>query len=208
MRRLAGVLLLVSGLCVSTQAARADCSAEVDAAFGKLRELSAFRMETTIVNEQGSLRMAVDYLPPDRMHQTVDTGTDAGTVQLIVIGSEAWSNQGHGWAKMPEKFANEVAGQMRQSLAARQHSGTNYECLGEQTFEGKTYLAYRASLPAVHGNTAAEPPPPNVQTVYIDKVSGLPVRNIVTPGDKPDTRLFDGTFQVRDGLKIEAPTTQ
>lgn len=201
-------MLLVSGLCVSTQAARADCSAEVDAAFGKLRELSAFRMETTIVNEQGSLRMAVDYLPPDRMHQTVETGTDAGTVQLIVIGSEAWSNQGHGWARMPEKFANEVAGQMRQSLAARQQAGTDYECLGEQTVEGKTYLAYRASLPAVHGNTAAEPPPPNVQTVYIDKETGLPARNIVTQGDAPDTRLFDGTFKVREGLKIEAPAVQ
>lgn len=160
------------------------------------------------MNEQGALRMAVDYLPPDRMHQTVETGTDAGTVQLIVIGSDAWSNQGQGWARVPEKFANEMAGQMRQSLAGRQHTGTDYECLGEQAIEGKNHLAYRASLPSVHGNTAAEAPRPNVQTVYIDKVSGLPVRNIVTPSDAPDNRLFDGSFHVRDGLKIEDPTAQ
>lgn len=155
MRRLGRVLLLVSGFCAVTQVAHADCSAEVDAAFEKLRQSTAFRMETTIVNEQGSLRMSVDYLPPDRMHQTVDTGTDAGTVQLIVVGSDAWSNQGHGWARMPEKFANEVAGQMRQSLAARQHAGTDYECLGEQAVDGKNYLAYRASLPAEENRSAS-----------------------------------------------------
>ncbi len=41
--------------------------------------------------------------------------------------------------------------------------------------------------------------------VYIDKALGVPVRNIVTPEADPNKRLFDGTFSLRDGLKIEPP---
>ena len=44
-----------------------------------------------------------------------------------------------------------------------------------------------------------------MQTVYIDKALGVPVRNIVTPVSDPDKRLFDGTFSLRAGLKIEPP---
>jgi hypothetical protein len=159
-------------------------------------------MEATIVNEQGQLRMSVDYVPPDRMHQTVETGTAAGTVELIVIGSEAWSNQGQGWAELPETFAKKVSAQMHLALAEGQNRDTDYQCLGELQLEGGQYLAYRAELPPAK---AASDGKPNIQTVYIDKVSGIPVRNIVTPQDAPEKRLFDGTFRLREGLKIEKP---
>jgi len=178
----------------------------VEAAFAKLRELPAFQMATTVVSEQGTLKMSVDYVPPDRMHQTVETGTSAGTVELIVIGSDAWSNQGSGWAPLPEKFATQVSSQMRLSLAQGQSRDTEYTCLGEQGFEDARYTAYRAELPP----TGAKVPTlakPNIQTVYVDKISGLPVRNIVTPQDEPEKRLFNGTFKKLDGRKIEKPAT-
>lgn len=195
-------LLFVALFAALAHNALADCTSEVDAAFSKLRQMPAFRMETAIVNEQGMLRMSVDYVLPDRMHQTVETGTAAGTVELIVIGSEAWSNQGQGWAQLPENFANQVSAQMRLSLANGQSRDTDYECLGEQALEGVQYLAYRAQLPAVGKASDAKP---NIQTVYIDKATGMPVRNIVTAPDAPDKRLFDGTFQSKQGLKIEKP---
>lgn len=204
-RRLGFCWVLALSLLGGAQSAQADCRAEVDAAFAKLRQATAFRMTTTIVNDQGSLSMSVDYVPPDRMHQTVETGTSAGTVELIVIGSEAWSNQGQGWAKVPDKFANEVSGQMRESLSGNKSPNTAYECLGEKIFEGAKYVAYRAELPPVATNTADDAASGNVQMLYVDRDTGLPARNIVTKQNAPNERLFDGTFQLRDGLKIEVP---
>ena len=52
---------------------------------------------------------------------------------------------------------------------------------------------------------AAAEAAPNVQTVYIDKATGLPARNVVTPENDDKKRLFDGTFSLRDDLKIEPP---
>ena len=48
-------------------------------------------------------------------------------------------------------------------------------------------------------------PAAGVQTVYVDKASGLPVRNIVTKADAADKRLFDGTFSVPSDLDIKPP---
>ena len=44
----------------------------------------------------------------------------------------------------------------------------------------------------------------NVQTLYIDKASGLPARNVVTKAGS-DKRLFDGTFSTPSDIVINAP---
>jgi hypothetical protein len=48
---------------------------------------------------------------------------------------------------------------------------------------------------------------PKQQSVYVDKTTGLPVRNIVTPVTDPKNRLFDGTFTIMTDLDIEAPSS-
>ena len=63
-------LAMISVLFAAT-AANADCTSEVNDAFAKLRKSSAFRMQTTITNPQGTLTMSNDYVLPDRIHQTV-----------------------------------------------------------------------------------------------------------------------------------------
>jgi hypothetical protein len=45
----------------------------------------------------------------------------------------------------------------------------------------------------------------NIQTVYIDKTTGLPERNIVTADLASEKRLFDGTFSFPETLTIEPP---
>jgi hypothetical protein len=85
---------------------------------------------------------------------------------------------------------------------------SQFECLGDVEFEGKTYAAYRTKRDpgkAEGGAAAPAADATNVQTVYVDKALGVPVRNIVTPEADPNKRLFDGTFSLRDGLKIEPP---
>lgn len=190
--------------------AAAGCKDEVDQAFSKLRGGKGFRLETKIVNEQqGSLDMTVDYQLPDRMHQRVSLGGAPSKMETIAIGSKVWSNQGQGWSEVPANFAETIAKQLKESVAEPSKSEIDYECLGEKTFEGKPYLAYKATLPPVADERAkSETPkaaePANVQTLYIDKESGLPVRNVVTKGET-DTRLFDGTFSIQPDITIKAP---
>jgi hypothetical protein len=189
----------------------ADCKGEVDEAFSKLRAGKNFRLETKIVNEQqGSLTMTVDYILPDRMHQRVSLGDSPSKMETIAIGSKVWSNQGQGWSEVPANFAEVIAKQLKDTVAEPGKSKLDYECLGETTFEGKPYLAYKTSLPAVADEKMkgeAEKPagPANVQTLYVDKASGLPARNVVTKGDGSDKRLFDGTFSVPADVSINAP---
>jgi hypothetical protein len=193
-------------LVAASAAATADCSQDVNTAFDKLRAGKAFRMRTTIVNPQGSLKMTVDYVLPDRMHQKLQVTGEGGTVELIVIGTKAWSNNGQGWAEMPATFADHVSGQIRESVAAPPPGGTEFVCLGDKELAGKSYAAYRTVLSAPQSGAGASLRS-SVQTVYVDKGSGLPERNIVTADSASEERLFDGTFSFPATLTIEPPAT-
>lgn len=201
-------------VAITAGTAKADCTSEVNDAFAKLRKSAAFRMETKITNPQGTLTMSNDYVLPDRMHQTVSMGGDGPqAMQMILVGGKAWSNQGNaGWAEVPEKFATTIAKQMKDTVVEPPKDESQFECLGDVSFEGKTYAAYRAKRASAPAAAPAQGPGPapaadaaNVQTVYIDKALGVPVRNIVTLASDPNKRLFDGTFSLRAGLKIEPP---
>ena len=209
------VLALIATLLFAADAS-ADCTSEVNDAFAKLRRSSAFAMETKISNEQGTLSMSNDYVLPDRMHQRVSMSSGGpGAMEMILVGSKAWSNQGQGWAEVPEKFASTIAKQMKETVVEPPKETSEFTCLGDVEFEGKTFAAYQAKRAAAAPDAkkdaakkdAASPAAAtaNVQTVYIDKKTGVPARNIVTPEHDPKKRLFDGTFALKDGLKIEAP---
>ncbi len=208
------IALAATGLMLAATAAAADCTSEVNDAFAKLRKSAAFRMETKITNAQGTLTMSNDYVLPDRMHQSITMSTGAAVkMQMILVGTKAWSNQGNeGWAEVPENFASAVAKQMKETVTEAPKDPSKFECLGDVTFEGKNYAGYRATLEAVKPDEGSKPDPvaggTNVQTVYVDKQLGIPVRNIVTPQSDPEKRLFDGTFSLQDGLKIEPPKVE
>jgi hypothetical protein len=193
-------------LVMTAMPAYADCKAEVDGAFAKLREAKAFRMASKIVNPQGTLNISVDYMLPDRMHQRVRLGESPAEMETIAIGEKVWSNQGQGWAEVPENFAGEIVKQIQQTVAAPSQSKIVYSCLGDKEFEGKTYAAYSATLPAAETTKAEAPGKPTMQTLYIDKSSGLPARNIVAAEGAPDQRLFDGTFSTPTDVEIKEPS--
>jgi len=197
--------LLIAVLVAASAPAYADqnCKAEVDAAFAKLREARSFRLETTITNPDGILRMEADYVLPDRMHQKVRLGKDSPAMEMIVVGNRAWSNQGGGWAELSASFATTVAQQIKETVADAPKVSTDYTCAGDKELEGKSYVLYQGVLDPPAGSVGAGS---NQQNVYIDKATGLPVRNIVTPVSAPDRRLFDGTFTIMQDLKIDAPS--
>lgn len=203
-----GLLVLASGPALADQ----SCKDQVDAAFAKLREAKAFRLETTITNADGSLKMKADYVLPDRMHQIVEVSNQPMPMEMIVIGKRAWSNQQGVWAELPQSFADTVAHQIKETVAQPPKAGTDYKCAGEKNFEGKAYTVYQGTLAMPLTADAKDKGPrvtamsvPNQQSVYIDKASGLPARNIVTPVTDPAKRLFDGTFTVVPNLTIEPP---
>lgn len=199
------LLFAFAALSASLGVARADCTSEVNDAFAKLRKSTAFSMETTISNPQGTLTMSNDYVLPDRMHQSVSMGADGPQkMEMILVSGKAWSNQANaGWAEVPPDFASKIAQQMKETVAEPPKDTSQFECLGDVTFEGKTYAGYRTKRAA--GGEGGASAGPTVQTVYIDKSVGVPARNIVTSEADPAKRLFDGKFSLRDGLKIEPP---
>jgi hypothetical protein len=204
------VMALIATLLFAADAS-ADCTSDVNDAFAKLRKSAAFAMDTKITNEQGTLTMSNDYVLPDRMHQRVSMSTGGpGSMEMILVGSKAWSNQGQGWAEVPEKFASTIAKQMKETVVEPPKDTSEFTCLGDVEFEGKTYAGYQAKRAGAAPDAKKDAASPaaataNVQTVYIDKQTGVPARNIVTPENDPNKRLFDGTFTVKDGLKIEVP---
>jgi len=205
---LSALLFSVSGPAF----ADVSCKEQVDAAFAKLREAGKFRLETTIKNKEGSLKMQADYVLPDRMHQTVTLGSEGAAMEMIVVGKKAWSNQGGGWAELPEAFAQTVANQIKDTVADAPKVSTEYKCVGDKEFEGKTYTLYQGILAMPIAPDAKDKGPrvsalsaPNQQNVYVDKETGLPVRNIVTPVTAPESRVFDGKFTIVKDLTIEPP---
>ena len=203
---------LLAVIAASPALADQTCKSQVDAAFAKLREQKGFRLETTITNANGKLKMQADYILPDRMHQKVVLGEEGNPMEMIVIGNNAWSNQGQGWSALPENFATEVAKQVKETVAQGTNSVSDYECLGDIELEGTKYVGFKGILPTPidpanekRGPVISAAKVPNQQSVYVDKASGLPIRNIVNPVTEPDKRLFDGRFTVVEGLKIEAP---
>lgn len=200
------LLLIGLVMATATPAAAADCKAEVDNAFTKLREAKSFRLTTKIVNPQGTLNMQVDYNLPDRMHQRIKLGDSPAEMETIAVGEKVWSNQGQGWAEVPKNFADEIVKQIKQTVAEPSKSKVDYSCLGDKEFEGKTYAAYTATLPLEEQSKTEAPKTANVQTLYVDKTTGLPARNIVAATDSPDKRLFDGTFATLDGVDIKEPS--
>ncbi|MFT3731903.1 MAG: hypothetical protein QM780_10875 [Hyphomicrobium sp.] len=206
---LIGLVLLITGPAYAETA----CKDQVDAAFAKLREAKSFRLVTTISNAEGMLKMRADYVLPDRMHQTVQLNGQDTPMEMIVIGEKAWSNQGGGWAELPKEFANKVAEQIKETVAEAPKVATDYKCVGDASFEGKTYALYQGVLPMPLSAESKDKGPrisavsaPNQQSIYIDKQSGLPARNIVTPVTDPNKRLFDGTFTIVHDLTIAPPT--
>ncbi|CAA2137891.1 hypothetical protein HYPP_00687 [Hyphomicrobium sp. ghe19] len=205
---------LIAILTLTSAPAFADqsCKEQVDAAFAKLRDAKSFRLETTISNSDGTLKMSADYVLPDRMHQKVTLGGDGAAMEMIVVGKKAWSNQGSGWAELPEAFANTVANQVKETVSEAPKVATDYKCIGDREFEGKSYTLYQGVLATPLSAEAKEKGPrvsavavPNQQSVYIDKATGLPARNIVTAVTSPDKRLFDGTFTVVHDITIDPP---
>lgn len=199
--RITGYGLGVVVVMATCGSAFADCKQDVADAFEKQRKLSAFRLETRMINERGPVKMTVDYVLPDRMHQTVKAVIDPAATETILIGKQAWVSKGQGWQQLPAEGALQVAEAMQQSVVKGEEEQPKFDCLGYVNVDGKKLQAYEAM------EDKAAPPNQPVRMIYIDPITGLPVRSIVAQKNKLDRPFFRQDYTYSLDIKVEPPET-
>ena len=205
---LAGVALLVAASGI----AEAACKDEVAAALERQRKASSFRMQTTMLSQDGPVSMTVDYVLPDRMHQFVTVLKDPKPVETVLIGKQAWSRQGDGpWQMLQQETANQLAEQMKDTVSEDGAKLGDFECLGKQAVAGKDFLAYQGENedpnqkkdPAAQ-NLPKEPDRP-IRIIYVDPTTGLPMRSVFGRANKLEKPIFEATYSYPIDIKVEAP---
>lgn len=194
------VCAIVAGAACATLpgAAQADCKQEVADAFEKQRKSSGFRTQSRMLSERGPMKMTVDYILPDRMHQTVKAAIDPAATETILVGKRAWVSSGKGWQELPLEDALNVV-ETFQSIMKADKEQPVFDCLGYVTLDGRKLLAYEAM------KDKSAPPGQPVRMVYVDPTTGLPARSIVAQKDKLDRPFFQQDYSYPLDIKIEPP---
>ncbi len=211
MRRMLTALAL---FMVASAAAHADCKDEVASALERQRKTSGFRMQTMMISEEGKVDMTVDYVLPDRMRQTVKSAADPVPVETVVVGHLAWSKrQGGPWIPLNPHLTTELVSQMEETLGDDPGTLGKFECLGKKPVEGKEMLAYQGENDeGKDANKSAKDKPklPDrpVRIIYVDAVTGLPMRSIFARADKLEKPIFEANYSYPADIKIEAPSAK
>jgi hypothetical protein len=213
MRRTAFALILIAAFAGTASAqvpppAKPNsnpCADEVAAALKKLRNSSWFRMDTQMITENGPTSMQIDYVLPDRMHQTVTLKLTNKTTELVLVGDQAWSKQDEsgGWRPVPQQIAAQLREQMDDTVVKQQTDVGNYACKGRTKIDGRDVLSYKLENEPEKGSTAAQSQA--FRMFYVDALTGLPTGNaLLVPGheDKP---VFKATYSFPIDMKIEPP---
>jgi len=205
--------LLVAGVAVPVQAA---CKDEVATALERQRKTSGFRMQTRMISEDGLVNMTVDYVLPNRMRQVITSEGDPTPVETIVIGRDGWTRrEGEDWRPLHPQVADAMAAQMIETVGEHPEGELgDFECLGRQELKSKNYLAYQgenAEQPQGDMPPGVKPPPkpklPNrpVRVIYVDPITGLPMRSIFARADMLDKPIFEAIYSYPADIKIAAP---
>jgi len=175
-----------------------DGKAEVEAAFVK-QQKQPWRTEIATKGQDGAEQsQRFDFQPPDKMYRKATVGSDS--IETIGISKWAWSNlgSGAGWEELQPMHARVVTLQVQEAFAPPRVTA-DFNCLGDVTFEGKSYRAYQTTPEKVAtGETLA-------RTIYVDPETGLPAFNIVGPPEVGSDPVVKGVFTYPSDIKIEKP---
>jgi hypothetical protein len=179
------------------------CREEVAAALQKLRKSSWFRMDTHMITENGPIQMQIDYVLPDRMHQTVTSKLANQTTELILVGDHAWAKQETGWRPVPQQIAAQLREQMDDTVVKQQTDVGNYACKGRTQVDGRDVLSYKLETEPEKGSTA--PTNQAFRMFYVDALTGLPAGNVLLAPGREDKPIFKTTYSFPIDLKIDVP---
>lgn len=211
MRRLAACFTLVLAAAGTTgiSAARADCKAEVTAAFDKQRAAKAFRMEADVISIQGPMKLTMDYILPDKLRQVRKLAILPEPQEAILIGVRSWINEGKGWEEAPNEVREVLDKELRSVAEETADQMSDFECMGKQQVDGAELAGYRAQEGPkdLSPDAAKKPKSDTVRIIYLDPASGLPARTIVARPNALDKPLFKAVYSYPAELKIEPPAT-
>ena len=195
----------------------ADCKEEVLSALDKQRKATAFRMETTMVSEQGPVKMMVEYQPPDRMRQIVTVVVNPTPVESILVAGRAWGKEGDTWKPLANDIASEMVTQLDEVLGEDRGTIGTVACLGSTAIDNLELMAYRVENDAQVGPEDRSPDAKEkaraaladearpLRMFYIDQKTGLPMRSVFARANKLDKPIFKATYTYPPDIKIEAP---
>lgn len=188
--------------------AYAGCQEEVAQALERQRRTSAYRATISTVNEKGPIRIEMEYVLPDRMHQTVKAVLEPGAIETILIGSRAWIKRpGMTWQVLPQADMNELRDRMLDTVVEAPKELADYECLGKVSIDGEDLLAYRrddrTALPT--GKKVAPPEGTPERILYVHPITGLPMRDIAAPRGRPEKAFHKTVYSYAQDIRIEPP---
>jgi hypothetical protein len=192
-------LLVAALFAVSPAHAAQDCSKEVFAAFEKQRTSKAFRVSMTQPTAEGPVQMTIDYMPPDRMLQTVVSPSMPGEQQTMLVGDRAFAGSGGGFEELLPQFAQSVVAEVRDAVGAPVKDLGVFACLGKVTFEGREFLGYRTDDSAASRSTSGFQ-----RTIYVDPATGLPAFNVIMP-EAGGNAVMTAAYSYPDDIEIVAP---
>lgn len=194
-------LILFACTGVSTASA-ADCAQDVMQAFEKQRTSKAFRVQTTQPSAEGEVQVTVDYIPPDRMLQTVVSPAMPGEQQTMLVGSRAFAGTSGSFEELLPQFTQSVVAEVQTALGKPANVG-EYECLGNVRFDGRDLIGYRLKAPTTQNADASKA---ITRTLYIDPATGLPAYNIVGHEASGDT-MVKVSYSYPTDIEIAAPAS-
>lgn len=204
--RIRAVSVLAAGLAAAMAASpvsAADCSADVVNAFQKQRTSKAFRVSMSQPTAEGNVEMTVDYMPPDRMLQTVKSPAMPGAQQTMLVGNRAFAGSDGAFEELLPQFTQSIISEFNAAMGSTGKDVGSFECMGKAQYEGKEFLAYRALDKAAPAGT----PPDKMlaRTIYVDPQNGLPAYNVVATVSGTDPAVIKAAYSYPTDVVIEAP---
>lgn len=190
-------------------AAAADCRVDVVDAFERQRKAGSFRMVANVVGAQGPMTLSLDYVLPDKLHQTVKFAIQPTPVEAVLIGAEAWVNEGQGWRAASKDETSELHRQLAQVSEETPESLGQFDCLGSSSVDGQRFNAFLA-IEGPRDKSKAATAPVNKDNraeriIYLDPTTGLPARTILALPGKYDKPIFKAEYSYPADIKIEKP---
>ena len=201
MRRFGLVLFALAAFAPNAFAE--DCTKDVLASFEKQRTSKAFRVAMTQPTAEGPADMTVDYLPPNRMLQSVKSAAMVGVQHTMLVGDKAYAGTDEAYEELLPQFTQSIFAEVKAAVSAPPANIGTFECMGKAQFDGKELVAYRSADKEAPAGT--KPEDILARTIYIDPTSGLPAYNVIAAvGGKTDP-VMKVTYSYPADVVIEAP---
>ncbi len=178
-----------------------DCTKDVLAAFEKQRTSKAFRVQMTQPTAEGPADMTIDYMPPDKMLQTVTSPAMPGEQQTMLVGDRAFAGSNGAFEELLPQFTQSIVAEVQAAVGRPPENVGTFECVGPVKYESRDLVAYRLTdkSPAATANGGAL-----ARTLYVDPATGLPAFNVVAALSGGDD-IMKATYSYPTDIEIVAP---